>query len=190
MTQTTIQYFEAKGPENTARTLEIAIETARTIGIAHIVLASTYGTTAEMLANAFDLSRLTITIVTHAYGSMKPNWNPFPEELRKVLTERGFRFCTAAHALSTGERALSTSFHGVYPLEIIAHTLRMFGQGMKVCVEIAAMAADAGLVPSGEPIVVVGGSGRGADTAVILRPQVSSNILKTKIDRILCKPIE
>ncbi len=33
-------------------------------------------------------------------------------------------------------------------------------------------------------------TGRGADTAMILRPEVSSNIIKTKIDRLICKPIE
>ena len=75
-------------------------------------------------------------------------------------------------------------------MEIIAHTLRMFGQGTKVCVEICAMAADAGFVVTGEPVVAVGGSGRGADTAMVLRPQVSSNVLKTKIDRIICMPFE
>ena len=66
----------------------------------------------------------------------------------------------------------------------------MFGQGTKVCVEICAMAADAGLIPTGEAVVAVGGTGRGADTALALRPAVSSQVLKTKIDRILCKPIE
>ena len=52
------------------------------------------------------------------------------------------------------------------------------------------MAADAGYVMTGAPIVAVGGSGRGADTAMVIRPAVSSNILNTKIDRIICKPIE
>ena len=41
----------------------------------------------------------------------------------------------------------------------------------------------------GEPIIAVAGSGGGADTALVLRPEVSSKILKTKIDRIICKPI-
>lgn len=52
-------------------------------------------------------------------------------------------------------------FHGVYPVEIIAAALRMFGQGTKVCVEVATMAADAGMIPSGEPVIVVGGTGPG-----------------------------
>lgn len=85
---------------------------------------------------------------------------------------------------------MSNSFHGVYPLEIIANTLRMFEQGTKVCVEICAMAADAGYIMTGEPVVAIAGTNNGADIAVVLRPEVSSNILKTKTDRVICKPIE
>ena len=48
---------------------------------------------------------------------------------------------------------------------------------------------DSGYVIGGEPIIAVGGTGGGADTALVLRPEVSSKILKTKIDRIICKPI-
>lgn len=190
MIQDKITYFEKIGGENTETTLKLAVKTAKALGITNIVLATTEGNCARMMADSIDHEGITVTVVTHAYGQMKPNWNPLSVELRRYLIEKGFNVCTAAHVLSGAERSLSNTFKGVYPVEIIAHTLRMFGQGTKVCVEIAAMAADAGYVMSGEPVVAVGGTGRGADTAVVLRPDVSSNILKTKIDRIICKPIE
>ena len=120
--------------------------------------------------------------------SLKPDFNPMSMELRKYLTDKGLNVCTAAHALSGGERSLSSAFGGVYPLEIVAGSLRMFGQGLKVCVEVSTMAADAGFVIGDEAIVAVAGSGRGADTAVVLRPQPACNILQTKIERIICKP--
>ena len=41
---------------------------------------------------------------------------------------------------------------------------------MKVVLEIAAMAADAGLVRTDEDVICIGGTGRGADTAVVLQP--------------------
>ena len=185
-----VHYFEAKGRENTEATLKLAVEAARVLGIKNIVLSSTEGGTAKMMADEIEHDGITVTVVTHAYGQMKPNTNPRPAELRQHLVEKGFNICTAAHALSGAERSLSNTFNGVYPVEIIAHTLRMFGQGTKVCVEICAMAADAGLIMTGEPVVAVGGTGRGADTAMVLRPEVSSNIIKTKIDRLICKPIE
>lgn len=46
-------------------------------------------------------------------------------------------------------------------MEIIANTLRMFGQGVKVCVEVATMALDAGLIPYGEDVIAAGVSGVG-----------------------------
>ena len=190
MIQDKITYFEKTGTENTQTTLKLAVETARELGIKNIVLATTNGDTAKMMADEIDHEGITVTAVTHVYGMIKPNWNPMPMELRRYLMEKGFNVCTAAHALSGAERSLSNTFKGVYPLEIIAHTLRMLGQGTKVCVEICAMAADAGFVICGEPVVAVGGTGRGADTAMVIRPEVSSNIIKTKIDRIICKPIE
>lgn len=63
---------------------------------------------------------------------------------------------------------------GVYPLLLIADTLKLFGQGTKVAVEVAVMAADAGAL-SGQDIVAIGGSGRGADTALVLKPAHPNN---------------
>ena len=178
-------YFEKPGKENTAATLQLAVETAREREIKHLVIASTHGDTPEQLP---DTEGLTIVIVTTAYGAKVPNENRVSEERRTAWLARGYRVCSAAHALSGAERSLSTVFHGVYPVEIIAASLRMFGQGTKVCVEIAAMAADAGMIPSGEDVIAVGGSGSGADTALILKAANTNRILETKIEEFICKP--
>lgn len=190
MIQDKIVYFETPGRENTENTLKLAVEAAKQLNITNIVLATTDGNTAKMMADSIDHEGITITAVTHAYGQVEPGTNPMPSELRRYLIEKGFNICTAAHVLSGAERSLSNTFKGVYPVEIIAHTLRMFGQGTKVCVEICAMAADVGYIVGGEPVVAVGGTSRGADTAMVLRPEVSSKILKTKIDRVICMPLE
>lgn len=73
-------------------------------------------------------------------------------------------------------------------LGIIAQTLRFFGQGMKVIVEIASMAADAGVIPADKDVLVIAGSGRGSDTAVILRPANSHRIFDLVIREIIAKP--
>ena len=98
------------------------------------------------------------------------------------------RIVTAAHALSGAERAFSKQFQGVSRTEIVAHTLRMFGQGTKVCAEISLMAADCGAVEYGRQLIAIGGTGRGADTAVVLRPANTADLLNLKIDEMLCKP--
>ncbi len=177
--------FEQAGKENTQRTLELAVNTARERGISYLVLSSTEGYTAEQLP---DTQGIQVVVVTTAYGSKAPNENRLSQEKRRQLEEKGYQVCTAGHALSGAERGLSSVFHGIYPLEIMAAALRMFGQGTKVCVEVATMAADAGRIPAGQPVVAVGGTGHGADTAVILRAAGSSHILDTKVEEILCKP--
>lgn len=179
-------YFEKSGKENTKETLRLAVQEARARGISHLVIASTYGETPDQLEEAEGLN---VVIVTTAYGSAEPNQNRVPEEKRALWKAKGYQVCSAAHALSGAERGLSGVFKGVYPVEIIAAALRMFGQGTKVCVEIAAMAADAGMIPSGEPVIAVGGTGRGADTALILKAANSCRILETKVDEIICKPV-
>lgn len=57
-----------------------------------------------------------------------------------------------------------------------------------MCVEISVMALDAGLIPYGEEVIAVGGTGEGADTAIIIKPAHAANIFDTWISEILCKP--
>jgi hypothetical protein len=179
-------YFEKVGRENTSKTVELAMNKAKELSIKYIVIATTTGETLDYLKNIDDLN---IVCVTHAYGFKEPGTNELTDIKREELLKRGFKVCTAAHILSGAERGISNKFGGTYPIEIMANTLRMFGQGVKVCVEVATMAADAGLIPVNEPIVVIAGTVRGADTAVVMRGANANHILDTKIDQIICKPI-
>ena len=83
-----------------------------------------------------------MVMVGQAYGYPKQGVNIMTDERRAELTAAGVHIIHAAHALSGAERGISRKFSGAYPVEIMAHTLRMFGQGTKVCVEIAMMALD------------------------------------------------
>lgn len=183
-------YFNSPGPENTGETIKIAIREAKERQISHIVAASNTGGTIFALAEEGRKQGYEgkLVCVSHVYGFRENGKNELSEENREKLEKLGIRVCTAAHALSGAERGLSRKFQGIYPVEIIAYTLRMFGQGMKVCVEISVMALDAGFVPYGKPIIALGGAGRGADTASILTPAYCSAITETKIHEILCKP--
>ncbi len=184
-------YFSKKGPSNTVATLEAALRVAGERGISRLVVASGSGKTALSLADKLPCGGrvdIRLTCVTSAYGFHEDGKNPMPDEARKELRDRGVTLVTAAHVLSGVERGLSSRAGGMYPAEIISHTLRMFGQGVKVCVEIAVMALDAGAIPHGEEIIAVAGTGGGADTAVILSPAHAGKILQTRIHEIICKP--
>lgn len=177
--------FDKPGKENTASTVEIAIKAAREKGISNIVIASTRGNVAQaFLPYAKEFN---IVCVGHTYYYNPEVPNSMSDEMQQQLREGGIKLYFGSHLLSGCERGLSSRFQGVYPVEIVAHTLRMFGPGTKVCVECAATALDAGLVKPG-PMVAIGGSGSGADTAIVLSPAGAMRILDTKIHEILCKP--
>ena len=177
--------FEKVGKHNTEQTLALSLKTARERGIKDIVIATSSGYTPELLG---DVTGLNIIIVTHVFGFHEPGVWSLTQKQVQSWKDKGCKVVTAAHALSGAERSISNKHGGIYPVQVIADTLRMFSQGMKVCVEIAAMAADAGLVLPKDQIIAIGGTGRGADTAVIMRAANSARVLDTKIDEVLCKP--
>lgn len=178
-------YFDVKGAKNTEECVEAAIQAARSGGIRHIVVASSHGDTAKLFKETGDLS---IICVAYAYGFGEPGKNVMTTQTENELRADGIKILNTTHVLSGAERGISRKYGGISPVELMADTLRMFGQGTKVCVEISIMALDAGLIPYGKDVIAVGGSERGADTALILRPAHANAVLDTKIKRIICKP--
>ena len=183
-------YFNSTGPENTGEAIKLAIREAKDRQVSHIVIASNTGSNAFALAEEAQKQGYNgkLVCVSHVFGFKNNGENELSGENRQKLEKQGISVCTAAHALSGGERSLSRKFQGIYPIEVIANTLRMFGQGLKVSVEVSIMALDAGLVPYGKPVIALGGTGTGADTAAILTPGYTSSVMDTKIHEIICKP--
>jgi len=182
----TTTYFGEPGEANTDRTLEIARQRAEELDIRTILVASTQGTTGAKAAQLF--ADREVVVVTHSTGLKKPNFQELREENRAQIKAAGATILTCQHALGGVNRAIRRKL-GTYEVdEIIAYTLRTFGQGMKVCVEIALMAADAGLLRVDEPCIAIAGTGRGADTAVVLTPAIAQDFFDLKIHEILCKP--
>ncbi len=178
--------FQKPGKQNTQQTLELAAMRAHREGM-WLVVASTGGPSAIEAVQAAQregiLDRLVIVGSVPDKGVQKMS-----AEAQALLREKGVPLVLASHALSGAERGLSTKMSGIYPVEIMAHTLRMLSQGVKVCVECGIMALDAGAIPYGEAVVAVGGTGHGADTACILTPAGAAAVLDCKIHEILCKP--
>jgi hypothetical protein len=178
-------YFKKHGKENTAQTLSLAFERAKELGIEEVVVASTKGGTAYKTLELFK--EFKVVVVTYHNGFKEPFKTVMPEDVRMDLEQKGARVVCATHALSGVERSLFKKYDGSYPVLLIADTLRLFGQGLKVAVEISIMAADAGTL-SGKDIVAIGGSGRGADAALVLRPANQSDLFDMRIREIVCKP--
>jgi len=179
-------YFKKPGRENTVHTLEKAAERADELGIQNIIVATTSGETGLLAARIFPKKNL--VVVTHSTGFVEPDFQELNPEFRSRIEESGVKILTCQHAMGGVGRAVRKKL-GTYELEeIIAYTLRIFGEGTKVAVEIALMAADAGLISTEEPCIAVGGTGRGADTAILLRPAHAQNFFDLRIMEILAKP--
>lgn len=181
-------YWDTKGGANTESTIAAALQRAGELGLKHILVASCSGKSAGLLLK--HASDFEVVCVTHQVGFYKPGEDEMTAETRKKLSDGGIKVLTTTHLMAGLDRACRIKFGGVYPAEIVASALRIFGQGLKVCVEIGGMALDAGLIPYGADIVTVGGTGEGLDTAIVLVPAHSQNFFDTKVKEIICKPRE
>jgi hypothetical protein len=135
-----------------------------------------------------------VIVVTHAAGFFKPGEQEFTEENRALIEKKDASVLTTTHAFGGIQRSLTSSQSGPHPPpglamgDVIAMTLRTFGQGTKVALEIAAMAADAGLVRVDEEVISIGGTGRGADTALVVQPSHVHRFFHTRVKEVICKP--
>jgi len=179
-------YFEAPGKQNTEPMLELAKNYAQAEGIKDIVVASTTGETGVKASKVFK--GFNLVVVSHHVGFQEPGVWELKEENRRKILENGAKILTATHALSGVERAIRKEFGAIMPLEIMAHTLRLFGEGTKVCVEITIMAADAGLIPVDREVIAIGGTTTGADTALVIKPATASRFFELQIREIIAKP--
>jgi len=179
-------YWEQAGAVNTEATINLALKRAGELGISNLVVATCSGETLKKVAaQATDLN---IVGVSHHVGFDRPGIDELSPATRQELEARGIKVLTTTHLLAGIDRALRIQFGGLYPAEIIGSTLRLFGQGVKVGVEIVIMALDAGLIPYGEEIIGIAGTGSGADSAVVVRPNHSNKFFQTEIREIICMP--
>ena len=181
-----VTYFETGGSARTDETLQLAADRARVLGIKYVLVPTTSGATA---ARAVDVIKgVEIVAITHMTGFAKPGEQEILPEHRKKLQKAGVPIHTASHALSGVERGIRQSFGMIGFGMLLASALRMFGQGTKVAVEITLMAADAGLIPVDQSIIALGGTGSGVDTALVIKPAHTSNVLDLHIQEVICKP--
>jgi hypothetical protein len=179
-------YFEKPCPKNTEETLNLAKERTEELGIRSIVVSSTTGETGVKASEAFKGYNL--VVVTHVTGFKKPNVQQFLPKNRNIIENNGAKILTTTHAFGTLGRADNKKFGTIQIDEIVANILRLFGQGVKVTCEVACMAVDAGLIKTGEEAIAIGGTGGGADTAVVLKPSNTHAFFDLRIKEIACKP--
>lgn len=181
-TETTYFRKEKRGSQETDETLRLVKRRADELGITGIVVASLRGESARKALEVFEGYNL--IVVT---GVAEDNQQRFPADLREDIEAKGGKVITAAHAFGTLGRAVNKRFGVIQVDEIIAHVLRLFSAGVKVALEIACMAVDAGYLRTDEEVISIGGQG-GADSAVVLRASNTHLLFDTHVLEIICKP--
>jgi len=179
-------YFENPGKGNADETLSLAKSRAEELGIRNIVVASYTGYTGALASEVFEGYNLVVS--AGMMGFREPNQHRMLKENRDKIEANGGKVFYHLHAFGGLGRAVKQKFGPIQVDEIIAHTLRLFSQGVKVALEISCMACDAGLIESGEECIAIGGSGSGVDTAVVLRPSNTHRFFDTKVLELICKP--
>jgi hypothetical protein len=183
-----VEYFEKPGRANSARCLEI-VKGLVDEGLSHVVMATTEGVTGLLFAKGLQGKKVNLVAVTHNVGFDKPNEDQCPPDARKEMETLGVQVFTGTILTRSIERALMKKHQEVYPAYIVAETLRLFCQGLKVGVEIVMEACDAGLVPEGAEVIAVAGTGRGADTVAVIQAHPSHRFLDIRIRQIFAKPL-
>lgn len=187
-------YFDKPGTANTEAVLRLARERADQRGIRQIVVASTRGDTALKAIEVFAGFKLVVVGIVIGPREHDPDATAitsFSPETRQAVEAKGGVVLNTTHAFGGISRALRDQMeYKTNPVSLISATLsRLFGRGMKVCCEVALMAADAGLVDTSQDTIAIAGSGRGADTAVVLRPVNAHRFFDLKVKEIICKPL-
>ena len=181
--------FDTPGVVNTKKTLEIAAENAKRLGIDKIIIASTMGDTIKEALTFFNPKKFHLICVTHNYGFREGIHQTFPEELRKELQEKGIHFVSGTLALSGVGSSLLRKFQSFDTTTMFAKLVRiLICDGLKVGMEMALMAVDAGKINAGDEVITISGTGRGADTCCYIQTASSRMFEKLRVKAILVKP--
>lgn len=186
-----IIYLESTGKENTQLVIDAAIKRAQELEIKQIVVASTTGYTALEMAKAAKGKNLNVICVSYQYGVKGDGKWEMDLDTLKELQNMGVEVVVQSHLFSGIERAISNKLGGASRVDVISNALRsLFGQGFKVVVEITMMAADSGKIPvsSETEVIAIGGTGHGADIAVVIRPSHSQKFFDAQIREIIAMP--
>ncbi len=185
MPTVTTLLFDKPGPDNTEATLQAVLSRAQTLGISQFLVASSTGRTALRAAEVLG-PQGRVVAVTHSAAHWGQWTAPDPDLLARTRA-RGVTVLTCTHAFG-GLNFLLEKQGDLPPTRVMTYTLFTFCQGMKVCVECALMAADAGLLDMEQEVLCVAGTEAGADTAVVLRAAYGNRAFDLRVREIIAKP--
>jgi hypothetical protein len=189
MTKRTVEFFSRPGKSNTSATLEAVQAYLKESGTpVPVIVASISGQTALRARETISDASIPILCVTGA-----PCWQNLPDISYPLIPEQTREELQSAHVsiVDSVPSSLSDTIEFSYARYgyrsptwmFIEALLAVGGYGLKTAVECILMATDGGHVPPFTEVVAVGGSGKGADTAVVARSTFSSTAFSSDPDK-------
>ncbi len=189
-------YYRFKGEVNTDHVLTLAFRRALDPQVAAVVVPSETGRSALKALEKAERLGVRLVVVTHPpdetwgprgsipIGLLRPEYS----DAREKLEEAGIRIVQGTRPFAPPSRSLG--WDKALPETLIDRLLGgLLGQGVKIAVEAALMAADAGAVERGDIVVSLGGTYKGLDAAIVAKTTHSYRFLdEFEILEILAKP--
>jgi hypothetical protein len=170
MVKRQVYYFDEPGEGNTRLVIEAVCQRLEAGGIKKVIVASTSGKTATEFARSLEGKAELICVSEAPYRrEWGESWPCLEQEFRRELERLGVAIIDKAPYVFHNSLLESARWSGTFPERLVKETLYCFGQGMKVAVEVVLTGVSCGYVTPFEDVIGVGGSGKGADTAIVLR---------------------
>ncbi len=179
----TIRSFPHYGPENTGEVIEAVAERLQEKDLSTVIVGSSTGETALRIAQRVQGFEPCIRVVAvcdppWAIGKVPKAGRISADNKAKLAALGGDVVDTvpyASRAYSTG--ASNNVYEALDLMVVVFDAFRMVGgNGLKVAIEVALMATNAGAVAPGQEVIAVAGTGNGLDTAVVMKTAYSIDI--------------
>jgi uncharacterized protein len=193
----TTDFFEKPGAENTASVVQAVRRRLRQKDIRTVLVASESGELALQLGKAFAPS----SVICVTYDPVTRQKYQKPELRREELRKQGLTVVdTVPEPLTRGLTFRNwwekKTVHLAGPsADLFWMTLICVGgHGFRTAVEIVFIAVEAGAVSVGERVVSIAGTGRGADSAIVMRASRFEDAVgevprkRMKVEEILAMP--
>jgi hypothetical protein len=170
-------YFDHGGPQSTQAALEAAKTRALDIKPEAVIVTSSSGETALQAARIFEGTGIRIIGVPfqkHLWGRYRPLEPQYADPCRQL----GVTFLPDEPALQLIDDLQPD----------IVNAWRIVSQGFKVALQVASMCVELGMLEPGAHVISLGGSSRGADTAVALHAYGHANLFDCKVTDVICMP--
>ena len=160
--------------------LAIALKRYQQGDIDVIVIASSFGKTANMAVDVFAGEKVSLLIVGEV---LEGKQSPTPEVCKSLITK--------GHQVIWGlPMGTMSKFSRNDTPALIADAYKRVSEGFKVVCEIVLIATSSGYLQAGQKVLSIAGTHSGADTAVVARAAGYGDFKAFQVHEILCKPYQ